>query len=68
MTIGYTLPQPLTKRIGLNKVRVYFSGQNLAEFKSDRLPVDPEINEIEAAWGRTYPYPRTYSMGLQLNF
>lgn len=68
VTIGYTLPQPLTKRIGLNKVRVYFSGQNLAEFKSDRLPVDPEINEIEAAWGRTYPYPRTYSMGLQLNF
>ncbi len=68
ITVGYTLPATLTSRIGIDKVRVYFSGQNLAEFKSSRLPVDPEINDTEAAWGRTYPYPRTLSFGLQVNF
>ncbi|MCC8199942.1 MAG: TonB-dependent receptor [Tannerellaceae bacterium] len=68
VTIGYTLPLEVTRKAGLDKVRVYFSGQNLAEFKSSRLPVDPEINETEAAWGRTYPYPRTVSVGLQVNF
>lgn len=68
LTVGYTLPANLTNKIGIDKLRVYFSGQNLAEFKSDRLPVDPEINETEAQWGRTYPYPRTISFGLQVNF
>ncbi|MBN9302910.1 TonB-dependent receptor, partial [Dysgonomonas mossii] len=68
VTLGYTLPTTLTSKIGVDKVRVYFSGQNLAEFKNSRLPVDPEINETEAAWGRTYPYPRTLSFGLQVNF
>lgn len=68
LTIGYTLPRITTQKIGLDKVRVYFSGQNLGEFKSSKLPVDPEIDETEAAWGRTYPYPRTISFGLQVNF
>ncbi|MDR2127137.1 MAG: TonB-dependent receptor [Prevotellaceae bacterium] len=68
LTIGYTLPVSLTQKIGVDKVRVYFSGQNLFEIKDSRLPVDPEINETEAQWGRTYPYPRTVSLGLQVNF
>src|SRR5690606_6907871 len=29
LTIGYTLPEPFIKRIGLSKVRVYASGYNL---------------------------------------
>jgi hypothetical protein len=68
LTVGYTLPVNLTQKIGIDKVRVYFSGQNLFEFKDSRLPVDPEINETESQWGRTYPYPRTLSFGLQVNF
>jgi TonB-linked SusC/RagA family outer membrane protein len=68
LTVGYTLPVTLTQKIGIDKVRVYFSGQNLFEFKDSRLPVDPEINETESQWGRTYPYPRTLSFGLQVNF
>ncbi|MDR1197838.1 MAG: TonB-dependent receptor [Prevotellaceae bacterium] len=68
LTIGYTLPVSLTQKIGIDKLRIYFSGQNLFEIKDSRLPVDPEINETEAQWGRTYPYPRTVSLGLQVNF
>lgn len=68
LTVGYTLPVNLVKKVNIEKVRIYFSGQNLLEHKDSRLPVDPEINETEASWGRTYPYMRTFSMGLQVNF
>lgn len=68
LTFGYTVPRSLTEKISVSKARIYFSGQNLAEFKSDKLPVDPEINDSEANWGRTYPYARTYSFGLQVTF
>ncbi len=68
LTIGYTLPVSLTKKANIQKMRVYFSAQNLAEIASKNLPVDPEINETEAQWGRTFPYTRTFSCGLQINF
>jgi TonB-linked SusC/RagA family outer membrane protein len=68
LTVGYTIPQNLTKKVKIERARVYFSGQNLMEHKNKHLPVDPEINETEANWGRTYPYMRTFSMGLQVNF
>lgn len=68
LTVGYTLPMDLTKKVKIDKIRVYFSGQNLAEKKDSRLPVDPEIDDTEANWGRTYPYSRTFSFGLQVNF
>lgn len=68
MTVGYSLPYSLINKIKLQKVRVYFSAQNLGEIVDKRLPVDPEINETEAAWGRTYPYSRTMSFGLQISF
>lgn len=68
ITFGYTLPARLSKKAYMEKARIYFSAQNVAEFVSDKLPVDPEIDEKEAAWGRTYPYTRTVSFGLQVTF
>lgn len=68
LTIGYTIPQRLTKKAYIQKARLFFTGENLAEFKSKRLPVDPEIDEAESQWGRTFPYFRTLSFGVQVNF
>ena len=68
LTIGYTLPNHISKLAYMQKVRVYFSAQNIAEIVSDRLPVDPETDEAESQWGRTFPYTRTVSFGLQVNF
>ncbi len=68
LTIGYTIPSALSEKANIQKVRVYFSGQNLAEWTSKNLPVDPEVDETEAQWGRTFPYMRTFSFGLQVNF
>lgn len=68
LTVGYTIPEALSKKINVQKVRVYFSGQNLAEWTSQDLPIDPEVDEKEAQWGRTFPYLRTISFGMQVNF
>jgi hypothetical protein len=40
----------------------------LVTWVDSRLPVDPEINESEIFWGRTYPYTKSWSFGLELSF
>jgi hypothetical protein len=72
LSFGYTLPESLTSRVRLQRVRVYFSGENLFEFDNLDIPIDPEIDYTEPGYndtntfGRVYPYHRTYSFGLQL--
>ncbi|MGC1632307.1 MAG: TonB-dependent receptor [Gelidibacter sp.] len=68
LTVGYTIPQTITQKIGIDKIRPYISGLNLVTFNSSKLPVDPEINEAESAWGRTFPYAKTWSLGVQIAF
>lgn len=65
LQIGYTLPDKLTERIGLNKVRVFFSGENLWTGTSLSKLFDPET--IGSGWGGcTYPLSRTFSFGLSV--
>ncbi len=75
LTFGYTLPARLTRKAYINKLRVYFSGENLFEF--DKLgdnPIDPELDHTNLtkndarAFGRAYPYRRTLSFGIQIDF
>lgn len=76
LTVGYSLPAELASRIYLQKARIYFSGNNLAELiNKSKAPVDPEVNDVEsgvslgnATWGRIDPMFRTVSFGLQLTF
>lgn len=67
-TLGYSLPKEIIKKAGLEKVRLYTSGENLLTWADKRLPVDPEINETEIFWGRSYPYTKSWSFGLELSF
>jgi hypothetical protein len=74
LTVGYTLPKELTAKAYLQKVRVYFSANNLCELiNKSNAPVDPEINDADASfsygtWGRTDPMSRTMSFGVQVTF
>ncbi len=68
LTLGYTLPEKLTRRIGIGKLRVYFSGENLwyaSPLKSKYL--DPEIC-AKSTTGNSYSYARTFSFGLTIDF
>jgi hypothetical protein len=69
VTIGYTLPNNLLKRYSIQKLRVYVSGQNLAEISHVGVPLDPEMTDGEGGFtGRTFPFNRAYSFGVQLTF
>ncbi|MBC9914350.1 SusC/RagA family TonB-linked outer membrane protein [Chitinophaga varians] len=69
ITLGYTLPDALVKRAHLQKVRVYGSAQNIATISNVGVPIDPEITTGEAnIYGRTWPFQKTWSFGLQVNF
>jgi len=75
VTLGYTLPQGLTRKAFIEKARIYFSGSNLFLLHkgSGDLPVDPEVDEGYGdlgygTWGRTAPITRTYSFGVQVTF
>ena len=66
--IGYTLPKVWTKKIGLENVRVYISGQNLCSFNSFYKGWDPE-NEIGTGDSPSYyPINSIYSFGFNLKF
>lgn len=59
LTLGYSLPESVTRKMSLSRARVFFQAQNL--FTLTRyLGADPE------GLGYTYPLPRTFTFGLSL--
>ena len=74
LTLGYTLPRELTRKVYIQNLRVYVSGNNLFLLHKGNgdLPLDPEINTGEGVayggWGRTIPPMRTFAVGMQLTF
>lgn len=74
VTLGYTLPQSLTRKAYIQSLRVYASANNLFLLHkgSGDLPLDPEINDGQGVayggWGRTQPITRSWAVGLQLTF
>lgn len=68
LTVGYTLP---LKTKAFEKVRFYFSGENLAYWSPMKKwcdTVDPEIATTSAADDCMYPYPKTFSLGVDITF
>jgi len=74
VTFGYTLPQAALDKIKFQRARIFFSGENLFEVDNLKVPIDPETDYTENgrndknSFGRSYPYRRTLSFGLQLTF
>jgi hypothetical protein len=79
LTLGYTLPKRLTQKINVQKVRIYFTGQNLwtgTDFKG----WDPEVSapgsnrtqlSTNIQQGIDYystPQAKTYMFGVNLSF
>ena len=76
LTIGYTVPQKWSRKIYVERARVYFSADNLLTFDHLDGALDPEslggwndaygIDELYA--GRSTPFCRTISFGVQVTF
>lgn len=70
LTVGYTIKY--LKKLGLNKVRVYATGENLFTI-TGYSGVDPEVNTSGLGSPgidrfNFYPRPRTFSFGLNVAF
>ncbi|MFS2555972.1 SusC/RagA family TonB-linked outer membrane protein [Bacteroides thetaiotaomicron] len=65
LQLGYTLPKSLTNKIGINKCRLFVSGENLFTITSLFDVFDPETCE-GGVGGNAYPLSRTWSFGLSL--
>lgn len=67
LQVGYTIPGTFTRKFGVEKLRLYFSGENLATFTRMTDLFDPEtVGENET--GNVYPLSRTWSCGLSVTF
>lgn len=75
LQIGYTLPETWVKKVGLNKCRIFISGENLWTGTGLSKLFDPETIDGGSAdgektyvtnSGNAYPLSRTWSFGLSL--
>ena len=71
VTVGYTLPNLITKKIGIGKVRAYVSASNLF-ILTNYSGYDPEI-DIQSGLTPSmdynrYPRSRTFSFGVNVTF
>lgn len=63
ITLGYTVPKNLTKKMGLNGVRVYVSADNVHTWNNLRTKmIDPEQSGFTS-----YPLMKTYSAGVSID-
>ncbi|MCW3092906.1 MAG: TonB-dependent receptor [Ferruginibacter sp.] len=74
ITIGYTLPRQWLQKARINRARIFASGENLFTIDKLDMSIDPEIqqNSVEGftdakSFGRTYPYFKTWSVGVQID-
>ena len=77
LTVGYSLPSVATRTVGIEKVRFYFSGENLAYWsplKANTRYLDPESaytrngSSAAAQDHISYPWQRTMMFGIDVTF
>jgi len=73
ITLGYTLPGTLTQKFGIQKLRLYATGQNVLTF-TDYSGLDPELTGTAATLLTqgieffTFPNPRIFTGGISVIF
>lgn len=68
LQVGYSLPKSLIHKIGLEKVRVFFSGDNLWCGTKLNKNFDPELLDKSPDWGNNgMAYPLSYTLSCGIN-
>jgi len=65
LELGYTIPEKLSRKIGIPSVRLFANGLNLvtwSEIFDMRKDLDPE------AWGAAYPIMKIFNFGINIKF
>lgn len=66
LQVGYTLPEKIVKRIGLSRVRFYYSGQNILTFDHLYKWIDPEASVSSSIY--YYPQVKVNTFGVNVSF
>ncbi len=74
ITLGYTIPRDITRKIRIDRVRIYAAINNAFDIINHNkgTGIDPEMNNGEGSygngvWGRIDPIMRSYSFGIQID-
>lgn len=73
VSLGYSLPQDILSKVKISRLRLYGSVQNLCTF-TDYSGYDPEIGSfnqnvlLTGVDNGRYPSPRTFSLGVNVEF
>ena len=75
LVFGYSLPKKWMDKIRMEKIRIYFSGENLFTVSPlESRYIDPSIAGSTLSWSngntsvRQYPLNRTFSFGVDITF
>ncbi len=63
LTFGYTIPQAFSKNIGIERIKLFFTGSNLWTGTKMIKISDPELEGPSA-----YPMYKSLSLGANINF
>ena len=66
ITIGYTIPKEALSAVNIDTFRIYLAGENVLDF--DNLPDGVNTELQNQGGGATYPYMRSFSLGINLTF
>ena len=72
VTIGYSLPKKIIKKVGINSLRLYATGSNLLTL-TKYSGYDPEVSTFKSGLTQGvdfggYPRSRSFVLGLNLTF
>ncbi|PZX56771.1 SusC/RagA family TonB-linked outer membrane protein [Algoriphagus chordae] len=69
LTVGYSLSPKMLENSRIQKVRFYFTGENLWEVSKLKAKLDPEVIGSGGSSNTTaYPFQRTMSIGMNFTF
>ena len=68
LQLGYTMPEDIMSKVGVQKLRLYITGENLLTL-TDYTGFDPEIGGSVLGIDKGfYPQARSYMLGINLQF
>ena len=68
LTVNYQLPKSLLGNSGLSSASVYVKGTNVWTWTKDDFDFDPEVSLSSGQWNLWNPVPKSWTVGVNLNF
>lgn len=68
ISLGYRLPKKVTDALKVSSCRLYFTADNIAVFQKATVPDAEQVTPFGDYDGTTYPIPKEYTLGLDVQF